>query len=788
MIQILPQTSNIMASFDLSLRNVPVTPMCRKLADFFKDLSTVEEADPSNQTPEGQEVPASVHRSPGGYSNMSQATTAISSLSAAEVEDLDQDVISLELKPLYDASTEVVKSMAPMAFNMTALRDIPTFVRQPGSKFGKLYALREEAFAVHRKYFGNNEYIRPDIVEKALYLPKSPSTSPSRPRVDDMIQNADLAILLMLLVSSDRENTTSWNVLGRLDKSFPFPFISSFIDPDLDTHGPLAVGQSKLLDKTIELGIAIRTQLTIMQIWKAAERGRFDPDEELFSIWFEPPDDNDPDNRSIRGWETTSLGAQRFALSQTHEEMVTDRVDEIRQFFTEDTQAVELEDIVEIERLSSRFSWEDFVVLAMDWIRWRNHEITRAIQSRGGVDSILRALEKQIGPYDPESQTPQPTPSKLTGTPIKSAMKGSAKKNPAQQEYVSKPKYNLATTNVPNREWNAVKATWPLISDMNKRMSGGRASIISGSRQPVATAPEPNIDFGREGDWRPANADEEMEDFEAGPSTAPEKIDRAAQVAMRDRLNKENRRQSQVAGTAKLRFIDAQPDAQRVEWSQATVPTASARTKPSQVSRGKRPAQAIEEEEEGNVTEDEGFQEDRRIIDDTRRRHAPPAPRRAPVGPPAKKVRVENQEYNPSPQLDSEEEGLVAHVANAVSSIPSTDYRVVNAIAKDNTRLIPPKIQTRTRWTPTEEDALVDYIRRLGCSWSRIKKEDSDDTDDKVPPRWLDGRDQVALKDKARNMKFDFIKAGVQLPPNFEHVPLNARQKERLREIGIDDV
>ena len=58
----------------------------------------------------------------------------------------------------------------------------------------------------------------------------------------------------------------------------------------------------------------------------------------------------------------------------------------------------------------------------------------------------------------------------------------------------------------------------------------------------------------------------------------------------------------------------------------------------------------------------------------------------------------------------------------------------------------PPK--KRKAFSATEEIELIDTIEKYGCSWSRlehiIKKRNSE----------LSGRDQVALKDKARNIKF----------------------------------
>ncbi|KAK5260750.1 hypothetical protein LTR40_003571 [Exophiala xenobiotica] len=52
----------------------------------------------------------------------------------------------------------------------------------------------------------------------------------------------------------------------------------------------------------------------------------------------------------------------------------------------------------------------------------------------------------------------------------------------------------------------------------------------------------------------------------------------------------------------------------------------------------------------------------------------------------------------------------------------------------------------------------------------------------------LQSRDQVGLKDKARNIKLDFLKARRRLPRGFERVSIGDRMLNKLRELGIDYV
>ena len=77
-------------------------------------------------------------------------------------------------------------------------------------------------------------------------------------------------------------------------------------------------------------------------------------------------------------------------------------------------------------------------------------------------------------------------------------------------------------------------------------------------------------------------------------------------------------------------------------------------------------------------------------------------------------------------------------------------YATINATAKARNAAVPRPTQVRTPWSMLETDKLLDLIQDFGPKWARLKNEDTDDV--------LLNRDQVALKDKARNMKLDFLK------------------------------
>jgi len=324
---------------------------------------------------------------------------------------------------------------------------------------------------------------------------------------------------------------------------------------------------------------------------------------------------------------------------------------------------------------------------------------------------------------------------------------------------------------------------WTDVAEFNRRVSGGKSSGEKAAQNPPSTALQLVSHADENDDWRPVNVDEEMNDVEAGPSTAvPTARDRLSQVKLHLKQNKENLRRTQARGSspAPRSFIDPQMNAQRVRWSQGSQVSGVTAPRTSQISRGKRPV--LVDDEDVEVSEDEGFEQDQRTVDVQRKRmEAPTDSRRSIIVHSPKRHRFQEPPRIAEELPDSEEEEQVA-AATARSQVPSSNYREVNEISKNLSRLNPPKPQNRTKWSPLEDDRLISLIQEVGCSWARIKKLDV------AAGNILALRDQVALKDKARNMKFDFLKAGVRLPENFEAVPLNARQKAKLRELGVPDV
>lgn len=197
------------------------------------------------------------------------------------------------------------------------------------------------------------------------------------------------------------------------------------------------------------------------------------------------------------------------------------------------------------------------------------------------------------------------------------------------------------------------------------------------------------------------------------------------------------------------------------------------------------------------IGEEEGFQQDHRVLPAPKRRKRIPANKRAattaaatePVtggiserrkGRPPKRKRVvfddsDNAEgaaapvaggsnpplsgKNPDPTGRSNADYVADEQAHENKDPPPPppervqleNYKMAKELARINTAArAKKKTQTRKAWTDPETETLINLISEHGTSWKLLKQKDLGEV--------LVDRDQTALKDKARNIKFDYLK------------------------------
>lgn len=185
----------------------------------------------------------------------------------------------------------------------------------------------------------------------------------------------------------------------------------------------------------------------------------------------------------------------------------------------------------------------------------------------------------------------------------------------------------------------------------------------------------------------------------------------------------------------KRRLIDPQPNAQRLDFDES-----------QELNRNNQASQ-IED-----LSEDGGFQYQHVAADITQRRHLGPALERSapqperPQRPSPKKARI----------LEVDRSGKLGVARDRINDEPSPspidEYRAANSSARDIKAFQPKPPQTRKPWSDEETETLLTLIENHGTSWALLLEVDKSEN------MVLQSRGQVALKDKARNMKMDYLK------------------------------
>lgn len=172
-----------------------------------------------------------------------------------------------------------------------------------------------------------------------------------------------------------------------------------------------------------------------------------------------------------------------------------------------------------------------------------------------------------------------------------------------------------------------------------------------------------------------------------------------------------------------------------------------------------------EEEEEEDDYGDE-FEEDQRPI-----KRSKTATSSAPV--------YRRQER----QMESHRPAAATSSAQAPSPAPLSsmpDFAAiqrVKALARVNSRLGQPQsLKKRFVWSDRDSATLIDLVARRAAGWSTIYKEDSHLF--QLP------RNAQAYRDRARNMKVDFLISDAVLPRGFDLVTLSKKEIDRLHKLG----
>ncbi|KAL8863508.1 MAG: hypothetical protein Q9178_000189 [Gyalolechia marmorata] len=718
-------------------------------------------------------------KSTGRMSGFSGTTVRTSRSDQELSREIAEDMIC-NLKDLSDASDKILGKLIPRNISEASVQDKLANLLDPTSRDRKQLEKYSSTFQVHSDVYGwSSLFIDvPSIVRNVFDLPEQEDLQTGPWRMDPVLYKANLTAMVRGMMAQTNDNFEK--SIEALDTEFPRPFLQRFVDK---TSVEDTADGSTLLEDTFDLALDIRTRSYILHAKRLVDMPKFDPDSLLQQIFYQ-------DTKVLNGWNVTGIRSEDLVENRKLRNTFINRLDQLRQTFSSPD--------IDLDSLEQRLSHNRLLASLVRWSQLRLTEIALQLERVEGADGIADAMEtvlkggdqvnvdsksnhSQVGqtagpagvampPPVYDSTSPGAIPALVTRLKEREAIL-SASKN--QREILQQSAAAVRATPTPAASRGLLVASAP-------SPARGQTKNASSSHEPPP--------------WQPPRVeDEEGLNNEPDSATTIEsilqtqkKIDAESNkenVAIQTRPQPTSSSQTNPRkGTPvrKQHFIDAQPGARRIPF-ESQEPEPSVVKNPPLLS-----AQNLQGEAGGSqidVSEDEGFQLDTRQITVSKKRNRASRDHstRANGQTPSKRARTEGRRV---PAEDGDL-GNAMQRHNAAYDPPAPSqietYRVVNSTAKFRVAMQHKRRQIRNPWSDEETNRLQELIEDFGLSWSFLRDQDNRHKDGPA----LMERDQVALKDKARNMKMDYLKASSYLPKNFRGIPINAAMIDKLMSMGI---
>ncbi|KAL9043981.1 MAG: hypothetical protein Q9214_002851 [Letrouitia sp. 1 TL-2023] len=720
-------------------------------------------------------------------SSLPSGTPAEMSRSGLEPPNLNSDELLDVLEELSEAADKVLNWLVPQDISIETIERLRTKLVYPNSRESKKLFRLSTSFKLIRDHFGTDHFISKVTVLRNLSGTTNHHDVPSGHRPADLVlHKINFATLTIDLLTHKNGMTGQW--LEELDKSFPRLFIHGLPSPKLENLADWGA----LFEESFELALDIRTHCFIKIAERTATLPDFDPSSLLREIFL-------LNSNSIKGRD--SPGLQTDDILEKSLDIIEERVKNIEVYFSAQTPSIALKFI------EAKYPFDDLIQSALVWIRRCLDEVNAQVEEIGGVDALIQGLEgvrkdipislwgaAELNQIDSTFKTPSNSayfrekpftfnlpkalPRSIASLKRREAARSASKifDHPEQQQghKATAASQAAATTSI-DREARA--------KDLATTV--GRTGIGSESSKPIET-------------WQSADIDDSNEDS-ASPLVDPQKF--ASQTLItHTQMEAESNKENLTAGhhipsqpnlhqlpgrqTAiqKRHWTDRQENAQKVTWDSQESETAPNVIDANQLNEV-RP-DLLSQDDSEDISQDEGFQEDQRLPDFAARRNQ------------LASIQSQGKVRNTNPErlrkrarmVDTDTGGQESTIRlvvnrhnrqNDPTPTPAEVYEEVNAKAKSRVQLQAKPIQSRTPWSHLETETLLDLIEEHGLSWSSLKIIDG------KTKNALVNRDQVALKDKARNMKVDYLKVGTAMPLNFAEIPLNKAQRQKLESLGI---
>lgn len=677
-------------------------------------------------------------QSVGAQSALS-GTTAKTSFSQTEVEELDKDLM-LETLPRLDADAEaILQLLLPNDPGRRAV--VWKEVGIDGSRDNKLFRRRLTNLSVDKADFGSKTYIDQNIVLRVLLDSLTADEIPNGLwRPDPLLAKANLAQALCTLVQAGSDPIADYakcyeGLLG------------------LESAFAAAMGTPVFTTDAFKTYLAIATQLAIVRLVLFRNRDNFSPRHYIMTTFWSENEDGEtvfPQAEALR-MHRVSDAVMQLCMNQINE-----RTESLVAPFV-DTELDDEQYKSAINNIRANYPWTAFLEDFRRYSDSRKAQLDHRILQSSGTERLVANLRAEIEQNEEgrRAEARRQSFKQAGGTPMKAFGKAAMAQMKARQQQLTQ--QNVAPVAQMGQTQDGYPQTAP-------PMGNNMADV----------------------DWVPEVDDKEgaLDRAAAAQGTAQSTLAHLSNKGPSDlqMLSDFQTEQARNAGQGssgrkgkKRSFLDPQEGAQREHWqsqgaSQFSMPTYNPEdTLASQLAKHAR--DETNEQDAFDPTQDEGFQNDMR--DQTgaalRRALAPGGgPGRAPVASMGGTPGMDESDLMPSPAkrqrknpgstvpamipFDPEDPMADPNPASSLYERAKVQAKQKRAIAQSQK---PP--QVRRPWSEEEEAALIELIETLGgegISWSSLKTADNSRHEDE---RRLPARSSEDMRFKARNMKLTFL-------------------------------
>ncbi|GES65321.1 hypothetical protein ATEIFO6365_0010024700 [Aspergillus terreus] len=579
---------------------------------------------------------------------------------------------------------------------------------------------------------------------------------------------------------------------------FPSAFMNDIAHEDASQS--LAAGESALAMETFQLALEIRTQSLIMQIEDRQGDPAFDPVEALGTAFFlEHPGEDAP----LRGFDLDGLGGVDAPLPARFRDAALERYADVRELLVENEGYV-------LRVLKSVYRWQKFIPRAVGWIAKRSDEINEDLRKQQSTEEFHAeffaskdSFNESVGAEAATEASIQEAPPAESPVPAeRPEPKSEARSEPEQR---TRPQTQPQQQDKDRRKSGRSEWYKGTISSLMQRIQREkRASEGPSIRRESdnAPAPEPRRVSAPvlQRPTTPARAEQEIPESDSPtpfrdeeelnlnddthldlPDTTQHSLEKSQSPPMTTRTTstlglhpsdaelwaaaKATPQPDRARHRRPAAFIDRQSTAHRISPISQDASVERRRESPATAPTRKRPRD-----------DSDDFERYERAVDVRRRRAEKPDQSRH------KRLRRDDS--------DSDSDSPARQLRNGMATTSPTTQPSPRR-STPRVEVPPPSTASsiitttdRKRWLPQEDNRLIRMMRLFGVKWAKIEKENP--IQPLLPDELsIEDRNQVQLKDRARNLKMKFYREGQPLPPNFDKVTMGKKYYDQLRRLGI---